>query len=57
MEWIDWSGGKCPVSSNIKTEVKYRTGETYVWDDATMEDWLHYADDPEMDIVAYRIVA
>lgn len=56
MEWIDWEGGECPVPADTRTEVRYRTEETYIWDDPEIEDWLHYKDDPFMDIIAYRIL-
>jgi hypothetical protein len=54
-EFIEWTGGKCPIDEGSYIEAKYRSGDigsgyavNYDW------DWME--DDAENDIVAYRVL-
>ena len=55
-EWIEWSGGDCPVEDDALVETKGRNGDidTNV---ASFWCWDHAPYWPESDIIAYRIVA
>lgn len=66
-EWIEWSGGECPVVKNTLVDVKTRDDDfgtfllagtkNYLPESeggATAEDWSH-TEEPG-DIIAYRVV-
>jgi hypothetical protein len=58
-EWIEWSGGKCPVPDSTITEVRFRS-ETFetITGRADYFGWEWPADDPYYDdITAYRVVS
>ncbi len=60
--WVEWDGGECgesPVSLEMIVEVRYRSGK----DDGPRQAWDFFwghpwrpDGDPDLDIVAYRIV-
>lgn len=55
--WIKWGGGECPVSSDTRVELKFRSGQ--VWIDDEVETgcfWRWSHDGCPADIIAYRIV-
>lgn len=67
-EWIEWSGGKCPVDRGTLVDVKTRDGaygtflfagsDLYLPESeggAIAEDWSH--DGSGGDIVSYRLVS
>lgn len=57
-DWIDWTGGECPVHAGLTVEYKMRDGgESKSFADDL--DWRHFPDSPSIcggDIVAYRVV-
>lgn len=67
-DWIEWTGGDCPVAKGTLVDVKYRDGRSangvtagtesgepnHVSDNGSnAEDWSH--DGVWADIVAYRL--
>lgn len=59
-EWIEWSGGECPVPKGTVIDVKYRDGSERLGAPALTIDngtgaafWVR--DDVDQDIVAYRL--
>mgnify|MGYP001613077716 CR=1 FL=1 len=61
-EWIEWSGGVCPIDPGTKVYVKQRDGieagpaAALVWgttDDPDFSNWHHTGETD--DIIAYRI--
>lgn len=64
-EWIEWSGGECPVDPDTLVEVKWgnpnrRTMEAVpaqTWSEAPYEWSITDQDnEPDIQIVAYRVV-
>lgn len=56
-DWIEWTGGKCPILNKAHHQRRYRDGhEDTVKRDYAGADliWAHFGE-PE-DIVAYRVV-
>ena len=53
LEWIEWSGGECPVSGETLVEVVLRNGEDEK-EQAGECFWRHGLGDG--DIIAYRVV-
>lgn len=51
-DWIEWTGGACPVLRGVKVEVRYRNGEV---DGGNAGAWLWTHHDEGHDIVAYRL--
>lgn len=51
--WIEWSGGKCPVTPTTEIEVHFRD-DTYQFGVGNEYFWSQYGE-PD-DIIAYRIV-
>lgn len=51
-EWIEWSGGECPVGGDTIVEVELRAGMTCI-DSAKNLRWVHF--DWPGDITRYRI--
>lgn len=54
IEWIEWTGGECPVEGHRRVEARLRDG-TIETADADLFFWDHIDDDS--DIVAYRVLA
>jgi hypothetical protein len=57
--WIEWGGGPSgPVGMDVRVDVRFGDSVDHVWegDPAGEWDWTH-GDDPECNIVAYRISA
>lgn len=52
-QWIEWSGGDCPVSANTLIEAKGKTGDI-TKDTASGFDWQW--DGASYDIAAYRVL-
>ena len=52
-EWIEWSGGECPVPPHTMVEVRYQDGSTDHWLSHTV-NWDQ--EGTSADIVAYRVV-
>jgi len=58
-DWIEWSGGECPVDGNTLVRVKLRGGEYRSPDPASYFRWWHsgtVAAGLPYDIVAYCVV-
>ena len=61
MEWINWSGGECPVPKGTIVDVRHRSGDEFFGEEAELvgsaaQEW-HYSRDPDAgDIIAYRVV-
>lgn len=53
-DWIEWSGGECPVDPLRLVEAKFVDGATDM-DVADAYDWFH--EDLSSDIIAYRVVS
>lgn len=56
-DWIEWSGGECPVAAGVMHERRYRNGDTGIYRQKTgimPRTWAHFDDDD--DIIAYRVV-
>ena len=52
--WIDWRGGRCPLSRLKKVDVRLRDGTVQTYD-AGVFDWRHTSGkNDEGDIMAYR---
>lgn len=51
-EWIEWSGGDCPIFDNAHHYVTMRDGEVHEDDNPQSWDWGHHGF--EGDIIAYR---
>ena len=55
--WIPYAGGGCPVDGDVTVEVRLRSGQENVAEDAEAADYLDWSiDDVGGDIVAYRVV-
>lgn len=53
-EWIEWSGGGCPVEPQLRVEAKFRNPNYYPFTQAACDwDWSH--ENHPADIIAYRI--
>lgn len=53
--WIKWEGGACPVSCDVRVELKFRSGQVWIDDEVgtgSSWDWSH--DGYAYDIIAYR---
>ena len=53
-KWFKWTGGDCPVVSRV--ELEFRNGNKIKTDTPRREDWDWQANDPDNDIVAYRVM-
>jgi hypothetical protein len=55
-DWIEWSGGECPVANDVLVDAKYRNGRIFIAS-AWLFRWTHFAEseDEAEDIIAYRI--
>lgn len=53
--WIEWSGGPCPVPLNTKVEVKYRNGLSGVYRASQLGICWRNDDNP-YDVVAYQVL-
>lgn len=53
--WIPWTGGGQPVPDGTKVEVEGRDGGTDI-SDAKYINWQWDKDDPETDILSYRVL-
>lgn len=53
--WLEHTGGDQPVANNVHVEILMRCGETDIGP-AGWWWWGRAFDDPEIDIVSYRIV-
>lgn len=63
-DWIEWSGGECPVAPATFVDVRFRGGSVCGPDLATFwsggigwDWWEHESVDRDYDIIAYRVVA
>lgn len=55
--WIPYAGGGCPVDGDVTVEVRLRSGQENVAEDAEAADYWDWSiDDVGGDIVAYRVV-
>lgn len=56
MQWVEWSGGKCPVDNDINgiMVIRYRDGETRLIDNPQVYRWEHTGSCS--DIIAYMII-
>lgn len=55
MEWIEWTGGKCPVDGKTKVQVRFRVADgSDEGSPAYALRWTHT--DSWGDIIAYRII-
>ncbi|CAN7597948.1 hypothetical protein [Bosea sp. LjRoot237] len=54
-DWIEWSGGACPVAAGTSVIVRFRCGEEC--ETGYAEDWDWIAEGRGYDIVAYRLTA
>lgn len=55
--WIPYAGGGCPVDGGVTVEVRLRSGQEHVAEDAEAADyWDWDIDNVGGDIVAYRVV-
>lgn len=52
--WIEWSGGKQPISSDRELAVKFRDGTVMTETHSDCWVWSHSGDDD--DIIAYRVI-
>lgn len=58
-EWIEWTGGECPVEKNQRVDVRYRTGQEAYYQIACGFFWTGFDEDGSehpADIIAYRVV-
>ncbi len=59
-DWIEWNGGRCPVSLRASVEVRLRNGRVMGPKQAGRVDWEHRIDESptigHLDSVAYRVV-
>ena len=53
-EWIDWSGGECPVPAGLRTELSFRCGDTSIVNSPEHGCWQHLSQ--AYDVVRYRIL-
>lgn len=59
-EWIKHEGKGMPVDGATKVELKFRDGDTRIgtagfWHDEDCSQWIFDREDPDFDIVAYRL--
>lgn len=54
-EWIQWTGGECPVDSDAIVEVKYRKPNPYQFNNDRAGDFTWSHDGFDGDIIAYRL--
>lgn len=53
--WIEWKGGRSPLPSGVRYEIRLRNGTLVTeLDNAPTNNWLH--ENSQIDIVAYRVV-
>lgn len=55
-EWIEWSGGECPVPPGKIVDLKLRKGSITTNYPAGSAQWDHRSEDNDTDIMAYRVV-
>lgn len=53
-EWIDWSGGECPLPDDTVHQVRFRNGETSEDDHSGPGTWHWNHEGVAGDIIAYR---
>ena len=53
-EWIEWSGGECPVKGHAGVYVTLRNGSEFLMNRPATCWWEH--DGCELDILRYRVV-
>ena len=59
-DWIDWTGGECPVLDCVRVDVRFRDGDVAENRDPAGWDWHHHDFDipgsrSAGDIIAYRL--
>jgi hypothetical protein len=58
--WIDWPGGECPLARGTTVEVLHRDESQWrcraLYTFAHPVCWRHDANNPQHDIVAYRVM-
>ncbi|MFY0403324.1 hypothetical protein ACOMDP_11880 [Pantoea dispersa] len=52
--WIEWKGGRCPVSANDNVEIKLRDGGSCEGPGAHILNWANRGF--QSDIIAYRVI-
>lgn len=55
VKWFKWTGGECPVTCRV--ELEFRNGHKFKTNYPQREDWEWFENDPDNDIVAYRLVS
>jgi hypothetical protein len=60
-DWIEWSGGECPIDLYAFAEVRFRGGDRGIapalhWIDRWSNAWEHKGPCRSEDIIAYRVV-
>lgn len=53
--WIPWDGGKCPLTDNVRVDLKWSNGDNDSSTFATYWRWEHLVGFPN--IAAYRVVS
>lgn len=53
--WIEWAGGKCPVSGLTYVSVRFRGGDDDAGGEARVWRWDHAG--VPYDIVAYKVIS
>lgn len=56
-DWIEWSGGECPVEPGRVINARCRDGDESLIQSCDWFDWRHNVkgEYPGFDIVAYRV--
>ena len=56
--WIDWDGGKCPVTTDKRVKYRLRNGDNGSVPHATALCWAHdsYEIEPPYEVAAYKVV-
>ncbi len=52
--WIEWKGGRCPVSANDNVGIKFLDGGSYEGPGAHILNWANRGF--QSDIIAYRVI-
>jgi hypothetical protein len=57
MDWIQWSGGECPIRPETLVKVRFRHNDTEPdkWKHAARYHWHHHGGGG--DIIAYRLAS
>ena len=56
-DWIEWSGGECPVLPDALVEIRRRDGSETATNEPTRHRWAYLYTTSGHDIVAYRVVS